>query len=96
MQITLQHYIGLSAALFVIGTIGVVVRKNYFNIFVSIIIMMTASLIALLSFARWTLLPEGHVITFLVSIVIFVEMVVGVVLLLRVRKRITCTLSRSA
>lgn len=86
MNITLQHYIGLSAVLFVVGTIGAVVRRDPFNIFVSTMIMFASSLIAILAFARWNLLPEGHVITFLVCIVIFAEIVAGTVLLLKVKK----------
>ena len=42
MEITPQHYMIFSAALFMIGVIGVLVRRNIIIIFMSIELMLNA------------------------------------------------------
>lgn len=76
-MITLQHYLLLSIALFTIGAIGVVARRNVLIIFMSIELMLNAANIALLSFARWRLLPEGKLLVFFVLAVAAAEAAVG-------------------
>jgi len=50
--ITPAHYMVLSAALFIIGVIGVLVRRNIIVIFMSIELMLNAVNINLVAFAR--------------------------------------------
>lgn len=91
MIITLQHYLILSVALFVIGATGVVVRRNILIIFMSIELMLAAVNIAILAFSRWTLLPDGAVVVFFVFAVMAAEAAVGlalVVALFRLRRTV--------
>lgn len=91
MIITLQHYLILSVTLFVVGAVGVVVRRNILIIFMSVELMLAAANIAILSFARWTLLPQGNVIVLFVIAIIAAEAAVGlalVVALFRVKKTV--------
>lgn len=91
MTITLQHYLILSVLLFVIGATGVVVRRNVLVIFMSIELMLAAVNVALLSFARWTLLPDGQVVVFFVMAVMAAEAAVGLALVVasfRLRKTV--------
>lgn len=90
-MITLQHYLILSVALFVIGAVGVVVRRNILIIFMSVELMLASVNIALLAFSRWTLLPEGEVIVFFMIAVMAAEAAVGlalVIALFRLKKTV--------
>ncbi len=77
MMITVHHYLLLSIALFVIGAIGVVTRRNALIIFMSIELMLNAVNIAFLAFARWNLLIEGKMIVLFVLAVAAAEAAVG-------------------
>ncbi|NLD28124.1 MAG: NADH-quinone oxidoreductase subunit K [bacterium ADurb.Bin270] len=59
-MISLQHYLILSLVLFSIGAIGAVARRNILIVMVSIATMFCASILAIISFARWNLLPSGR------------------------------------
>ena len=91
MMITLQHYLILSVALFAIGAAGAVVRRNALVILMSIELMLSAANVALLAFARWTLLGEAQAISLLLMAVIAAEAAVGlaiVVALFRMRRTV--------
>jgi len=57
MIITPGHWLALSAALFTIGLIGVLVRRNVIIIFMAIELMLNAGNIALVAFSNL----HGHV-----------------------------------
>lgn len=61
MNITLQHYLIVSALLFGIGVVGVTTRASLIIILMSIELMLSAANIALVAFARWNLMPQGKV-----------------------------------
>jgi NADH-quinone oxidoreductase subunit K len=52
MGITLSHYLLLAGALFTIGAIGVVVRRNALTVLMSIELMLNAVNVAFVTFAR--------------------------------------------
>jgi len=76
-MITVHHYLILSIALFTIGIIGVVTRRNALIIFMSIELMLNAVNIVFLAFARWNLLIEGKVIVLFVLAVAAAEAAIG-------------------
>ena len=77
MTITLQHYLFLSVALFTIGAIGVVVRRNALIIFMSIDLMLNAVNVAILAFSRWNAVVDGQVLVFFVLAIAAAEAAVG-------------------
>ena len=77
MTITLQHYLFLSVALFTIGAIGVVVRRNALIIFMSIELMLNAVNVAILAFSRWNAVVDGQVLVFFVLAIAAAEAAVG-------------------
>ena len=87
MNITLQHYLVLSVILFALGAIGVVARRNALIIIMSIHVMMISAALALLSFARWNLLPEGKALVLFVIAIIAAEAAVGLTISLVVYKK---------
>lgn len=84
MMITVHHYLVLSIALFTIGAIGVVTRRNALIIFMSIELMLNAVNIAFLAFARWNLLIEGKMIVLFVLAVAAAEAAVGLAIVISI------------
>ena len=80
-MVPLDHVIGLSALLFVIGTIGVVTRRNLIIILMSIELMLNAVNLAFVGFNRmWALdgrALDGQVFVLMVITVAAAEVSVG-------------------
>lgn len=82
MTITLTHYLVLSLALFTIGAIGVVVRRNALIVFMSIELMLNAANLALVAFSRWQLIPDGQIVAFFVMAVAAAEAAIGLAIVI--------------
>jgi len=76
--------IALSAVLFGIGAVGVLVRRNIIIIFMSIELMLNAANLAFVSFARQQHSLDGQVIVFFVMTVAAAEAAVGLALIIAV------------
>jgi NADH-quinone oxidoreductase subunit K len=81
-----SYYILLSAALFTIGVLGVLVRRNAIVVFMSVELMLNAANLALVAFARERLSVDGQVIVFFVITVAAAEVAVGLALLVSIFK----------
>ncbi len=86
------NYLLLSAALFTIGTVGVLIRSNALVIFMSIELMLNAVNLTLVAYNRMhPLNHSGQIFTFFVIAVAAAEAAVGLAIVLaffRVRKTI--------
>ncbi len=82
MEITPAHYTILSAALFTIGVIGVLVRRNIIIIFMSIELILNAVNINLIANARYLENLVGQVFVVFVIAVAAAEAAVGLGILL--------------
>ena len=80
--ITPAHYMVLSAALFTIGVIGVLVRRNLIVIFMSIELMLNAANINLVAFAQHYQHAVGQVFALFVIAVAAAEAAVGLGIIL--------------
>jgi NADH-quinone oxidoreductase subunit K len=78
------HYIALSAILFVIGGVGVLVRRNAIVIFMCVELMLNAANLAFVAFARMHGNLDGQVIAFFVMVVAAAEVVVGLAILMAI------------
>jgi NADH-quinone oxidoreductase subunit K len=78
------YYIALSAILFSIGIIGVLVRRNAIVIFLCIELMLNAANLALVVFARQRGSIDGQVIVFFVMTVAAAEAAVGLAIIIAV------------
>ena len=86
-----SYYTALSAILFTIGVVGVLVRRNPLVIFMSIELMLNAANLAFVAFGRQLGSPDGQVIVFFVMTVAAGEVAVGlaiIVAIFRTRDRI--------
>lgn len=79
-----ENYIILSAVLFTIGTVGVLVRRNAIVVFMSIELMLNAGNLAFVAFARMQGNLEGQVIAFFVMVVAAAEVVVGLAIIVAI------------
>jgi NADH-quinone oxidoreductase subunit K len=77
-------YILLSAVLFLIGMLGVLIRRNAIVVFMSVELMLNAANLALVAFARERLGVDGQVIVFFVITVAAAEVAVGLALLVSI------------
>ena len=78
------YYIALSAILFSIGIVGVLVRRNAIVIFLCIELMLNAANLAFVAFARQRASIDGQVIVFFVMTVAAAEAAVGLAIIIAV------------
>ncbi len=81
-MITPAHYTVLSAALFVIGMIGVLVRRNIIVIFMSIELMLNAVNINLIAYSNQLHNAVGQVFAIFVICVAAAEAAIGLGIIL--------------
>jgi NADH-quinone oxidoreductase subunit K len=77
-------YIVLSATLFTIGALGVLLRRNAIVLFMSVELMLNAANLALVTFAREQASVNGQVLVFFVIAVAAAEVAVGLALLVAI------------
>jgi NADH-quinone oxidoreductase subunit K len=83
------YYLVVSAVLFAIGTIGVLVRRNALVIFMSIELQLNAVNLSLIAFARQLGEVRGQVLAFFAMVVAAAEVVVGLAIIVSIfRKRV--------
>jgi NADH-quinone oxidoreductase subunit K len=84
--IPLTYYLGVSAALFVMGALGVLIRRNALIIFMSVELMLNASNLAFVAFARQFDVYDGQLFVFFVLTVAAAEVAVGLALIVAIFK----------
>ena len=85
-------YVALSAVLFSMGVLGVLVRRNPLVIFMSIELMLNAANLALVAFGQQHGTAEGQALVFFVLCAAAAEVAVGlaiIVAIFRVRPRLS-------
>lgn len=81
MTVPPPFYLGLSAALFVLGMIGVLVRRSALIVFMSIELMLNAVNLTLVTFARTLGSVDGQIVVFFVLVVAAAEVVIGLAII---------------
>jgi len=81
MEITLNHYLAVAAVLFVIGLMGVIMRRNLLNIYMSLEMMLQAANLTFVAFSRFNGKLDGQVFVFFVITVAAAEVAVGLALI---------------
>lgn len=80
--IPLDYYIWLSAALFAIGVLGVLYRRNAIIIFMCIELMLNAVNLLLVAFSNYYSDASGQVFVFFIMAVAAAEVAVGLAILI--------------
>jgi len=77
-------YVVLSAILFTIGVVGVLVRRNAIVVFMCIELMLNAANLALVAFSKSNGNLDGQVAAFFVMVVAAAEVVVGLAIIMTI------------
>jgi NADH-quinone oxidoreductase subunit K len=75
------HFVALAVILFVIGGVGLLVRRNALVIFMCVELMLNAVNLAFVAFSKLHNNLDGQVIAFFVMVVAAAEVVVGLAIL---------------
>ena len=83
---TPSYYLLLSALLFAIGAVGVLVRRNAIVVFMCIELMLNAVNLTLVTFSRINGDLNGQLMAFFVMVVAAAEVVVGLAIIMSIFK----------
>ncbi|HEV7349291.1 NADH-quinone oxidoreductase subunit NuoK [Telluribacter sp.] len=89
--IPLKNYLILSTALFVIGIIGVLTRRNAIVIFMSVELMLNAANLLLIAFSSYKSDPAGQVFVFFIMAVAAAEVAVGLAIIVMIYRNTRTT-----
>ena len=83
-MLPVTYYVALSAILFSIGALGVLVRRNPLIIFMSVELMLNAANLAFVAFTRFYQTLNGQIFVFFVMTVSAAEVAVGLALIVTI------------
>ena len=83
----LEHYLVVSAALFSLGLMGVILRRNLLVIYMSLELMLNAANLALVSFSRFNNDLDGQIMVFFIITVAAAEVAVGLALIVALYRK---------
>ena len=83
-MISTTYYLGLSAILFSIGVVGVLLRRNAIIIFMSIELMLNSANLVFVAYAREFGTLDGQIMVFFVMTVAAAEVAVGLALIVAI------------
>lgn len=84
LAVPIMNYVTLSAVIFSIGLLGVLVRRNPLVMLMSIELMFNAANLLFIAFARAWLNNAGHIFAFLVIAVAAAEAAIGLAIVVTV------------
>lgn len=88
MNVGLEHYLTVSALLFALGLVGVIIRRNVLVMYMCIELMLNAANLAFVSMSRFNNNLNGQVMVFFIITVAAAEVAVGLALIVALyRKR---------
>ena len=87
MSTPIAYFLVLSAILFAIGSVGVLVRRNALIMFMSVELQLNAANLALVAFSRMRGNLDGQVLAFFSMVVAAAEVVVGLAIIVSVYRR---------
>ena len=78
------NYLYVSALLFTIGAVGIVVRRNAIVVFMCVELMLNAANLTLVTFSRINGTLDGQVVAFFTMVVAACEVVVGLAIIVTI------------
>ena len=87
MRTPISYFLILSALLFSIGTVGVLIRRNALVIFMSVELQLNAVNLSLVAFSRQLGELDGQVLAFFSMVVAAAEVVVGLAIIVALFNR---------
>ncbi|MEC8929685.1 MAG: NADH-quinone oxidoreductase subunit NuoK [Verrucomicrobiota bacterium] len=87
MTVTLEHFLIVSALLFCLGLLGVVLRRNLIVMYMGLELMLNAANLALVAFSHFRDDLHGQMMVFFVITVAAAEVAVGLALIVALYRR---------
>lgn len=87
-ELSVDHFLFLSAALFIIGMMGVLIRRNVLIIFMCVELMITAANISLVAFGREMDSLSGQSFVIFTIAVAAAEAAVGLAIIIALSRRV--------
>jgi NADH-quinone oxidoreductase subunit K len=87
VNIGLEHYLTISALLFALGLLGVIVRRNVLVIYMCLELMLNAANLAFVSMSRFNNNLNGQVMVFFIITVAAAEVAVGLALIVALYRK---------
>lgn len=87
LEVGLNHYLILSAVLFALGMIGVLLRRNAIVMLMSIELMLNAVNLSFIAFSKYNSNIDGQIMVFFVMTIAAAEAAVGLALIVSIFKR---------
>lgn len=87
MEVTTEWYLVLSAVLFAVGAVGLLIRRNPLVMFMCVELMLNAVNIAFVAMGAELNDVGGQIAVFFVLVVAAVEVVVGLALVVAINRR---------
>jgi NADH-quinone oxidoreductase subunit K len=84
VSVPIGYFVILSAILFALGVLGVLIRRNVIVMFMSVELMLNAANLALIAFARQRAAMDGQVFVFFIIGVAAAEVAVGLALIVAI------------
>ena len=81
-MVPIEHYLVLSALLFTLGVVGVMVRRNALVVMMSIELMLNGVNLSFVAFSRKLGIVDGHIFVFFVMAIAAAEAAVGLALVI--------------
>ena len=79
-----DHFLVLSAVLFTLGALGVLVRRDPLIVFMSIELMLNAVNLSFVTFSHYLSSADGQIFVFIIMTVAAAEVVVGLALIVSI------------
>jgi len=83
-MLPVYYYVGLSAVLFTIGALGVLIRRNHIVIFMSVELMLNSANLLFVTYARAYGELQGQIFVFFVMTVAAADVAVGLALIVAI------------
>ena len=83
-MVPVEYYLALSAVLFILGILGVLLRRNALVVFMSLELMFNAGNLAFITFARMYNTINAQVIVFFAMTVAAAEVAIGLALMVEI------------
>jgi NADH-quinone oxidoreductase subunit K len=87
-KIPLINYVLLASMLFIIGIVGVLIRRNAIIIFMSVELMLNAVNLLLIAFSAYRSDPSGQIFVFFIMAVAAAEVAVGLAIIVMIYRNI--------
>jgi NADH-quinone oxidoreductase subunit K len=87
-QVGVEHFLLLSATLFVIGMLGVLIRRNVLIIFMCVELMVTAANISLVAFGWQNNSLDGQAFALFTIAIAAAEAAVGLAIIMALSRRV--------